>query len=140
MTPIQANNVPFYLSADGTNYKEVVCLEQWGVPLDTDTTETATFCGNSVGVGITKFKPTLSAVCEQSPGASQVTADTLAAWQLANTPLWFKVQYPTTSSTGNKLFLSGQCYVTSVNVTGQVNDVVKFTVTLTGFGTIDLTP
>lgn len=140
MQPIQSSNLPIWLSADGNTYKQLVCLENYNIPLDTQVTETATFCGNSVGLGILKFTPTGSAVCEIAPTGQQVTYKDMVAWQKAQTLLWFKVQYPSPGSTSTNIFLSGQCYVTNTTLQLQINDVAKFTFTLTGSGEIDVDP
>lgn len=140
MQTINSQNVPIWLSADGVNYKQLVCVENYSIPLQTQNTKTATFCGQALGLGITDFTVTVSAVCEAAKTAAQVTYDDLVAWQLANTILTFKVQYPSPGSTSTNIFLSGQCAVTDTTLTAQVNDALKFSTTLTGSGTIDNTP
>lgn len=140
MQTIQSQNVPLWLSENGTLYKQLVCLEQYGIPIETQTTETNTFCGIAVGVGAIRFNPTYSAVCEANPTADQMTFDDMVRIQLAGNPIWFKVQYPSPGSTNTNIFLAGQAYVTNTTYTAQVNDAIKFTGTLTGSGTIDRTP
>lgn len=140
MQTIQSQNVPIWLSADGVAYKQLVCIENYSIPLATQNTKTATFCGTALGLGITEFTVTVSAVCEAAPTAGQVTYADLIAWQLANQLISFKVQYPSPGSTNTNVFLSGQCAVTDTTLTGAVNDALKFSTTLTGTGTIDNTP
>lgn len=140
MQTIQATSVPLWLSADGTTYKQLVCLKQWTAPTETQTTETVTFCGIALGKGIVKFNPTFDAVCEANPSGTQVTYADLLAWQMAGLTIWFKLQFPSPGSSSTNIFLSGQCSVTSLTLTGPVNDVIQFSGTLTGEGTLDTTP
>src|SRR6187549_221824 len=139
MNTLQSSNLPIELSFDnGLTFKQLVCLENYNIPVDTQVTETNTFCGNAVGLGVKKFTPSGSAVCELSPSGSQVTFEELLAAQMADTVLIFKVQYPSPGSTNTNIFMSGQCYVTNTTLQAQINDVIKFSFTLTGSGTLDV--
>jgi len=141
MQTIQSSAAPIELRAKGaTPWKTLVCLESYNVPVNTTTTTTDTFCGRAVGLGVREFTPSGSAVCEQLPTTDQVTYKDMLAWQVNGTVLEFRVQEPGTGSIGNDIYLSGECYVTATELQGAVNDVLKFTFTLSGQGTLDITP
>lgn len=141
MQTIQSSDAPIQLRAKGTTpWKTLVCTENYNVPVNTTTTTTDTFCGRAVGLGVREFTPTVSAVCEAQPTTDQVTYEDLLAWQMAGTVVEFRVEYPGSGSIGSNIYLSGECYVTATELQGAVNDVLKFTSTLTGQGVLDTTP
>lgn len=141
MQTIQSSLLPIQLRVKGTTpWLTLVCLENYNVPVATTVTETDTFCGNAVGLGVKKFTPAGSAVCEQFPTSDQVTYDTLLNWQMNNTLLEFRVEFPSSGgSIGVMVFLQGDCFVTSTEFQAAINDVIKFTYTLTGSGVLDNT-
>lgn len=140
MQTLQSSNLPLWLSSDGVTYKQLVCIENYTLKLDTINNKTQTFCGIALGVGITEFSIDASAVCELAKTATQVTNDDVASWQINNTILWFKMQFPSPGSSATNIFFSGQVYVTGSTFVAAVNEVVKFTVAFTGTGTLDITP
>ena len=142
MAGIQSNLVPLQLSLNGgSTYQTLVCLTQYNVPLDKAVNTVETFCGIAVGLGPTTFNPTGTAVVEASPAAgSQITwASLLTAFE-AGTLLRFRVLYPTGGSTGSNISLEGDCYLTNLNLTFQTAQAIQFDFTLTGQGTLDITP
>lgn len=138
MQTLQSKDSPIQLRTKGTSpWKTLVCLENFNIPLATQVTETDTFCGNAVGLGIVKFTPAGSFVFEQFPDADQVTYDQMVEWQLNGTLLEFLVEYlGSTGSTATPKYLSGECFVTSTEMQAAVNDVLKATYTLTGSGIV----
>lgn len=142
MATIQSNLVPLELSLDGgSTYQFLVCLTQYNIPLDKAVNTTETFCGIAVGLGPTTFNPTGTAVVEASPSAgSQITWPTLLATFEAGSLIKFRARYPTGGSTGNNIFLAGDAYITSLNLTLQTAQAIQFDFTLTGQGTLDITP
>lgn len=140
MILIQSSSLPLWLSSDRTNYKQLVCMENYTLKLDTQNTKTTTFCGIALGVGVTEFSVDFSACCLADKSASQVTNDDIVSWQLNNTLLSFKMQFPSPGSNSTNIFFSGDVYVTASTIGVAVNEVVKFTGTLTGTGTLDITP
>lgn len=141
MQTLQSKDSPIQLRVKGTSpWKTLVCLENFNVPLATQVTETDTFCGNAVGLGIVKFNPTGSFVFEQFPDSDQVSYDQMVEWQLARTTLEFLVEYlGSTGSTSTPKFLTGECFVTATEMQGAVNDILKATYTLTGQGVVSTT-
>jgi hypothetical protein len=140
MNTIQASFVPLEVSEDnGVTWLQLVCLENYSIPLDTQVTETSTFCGNAVGVGITKHSVSGSAVCEQNPTGSQVTLNKMMQWQQINEKILYRSQYPETGgSIGGNFFFKGSGYVTKVETKWANQDVVKFDFEITGDGLIDI--
>lgn len=142
MNSIQGELAPLYLSSDnGITWKALVCLETYNIPLATEVNEVNTNCGLAVGLGPVKFTPQGSAVMEASPSGLQVTYHEMVQWQVAKTTLMFKTEYPPSGGQyGVNVALSGTCLVTATDLTAQIGQVIKFTFTLTGTGTINLNP
>lgn len=139
MQTLQAVDSPIQLRAKGTMpWKTLVCMENYNIPLATNTTETDTFCGTAVGLGLIKFTPSGSFVFEQFPTDDQVTFDQMLDWQLNRTVLEFKVEYQGSNGSGMGItkYLTGECFVTATEMQGQINDVLKSTYTLTGQGAL----
>lgn len=142
MTTVQGELAPLYLSADGGNtFKLLVCLETYDLKLDTTVNQTETSCGIATGLGAIKFSATGSAVMEAEPDGSMVTMKDMTGWQLNKTLLRLKTEYPGSGGQyGQNISLSGDVYVTSMGDTFQVGQVIKFTFTLTGNGTVSNLP
>lgn len=142
MNSVQGELAPLYLSSDGgVTWKTLICLETYNVPLATTVNETETNCGLAVGLGVIKFTPSGSAVMDTQPSASQVTYEDMLKWQVNKTVIMFKSEYPFSGpGYGANVSLSGTCYVTATDITLQVSQVIKFTFTLTGTGTVNTTP
>lgn len=142
MNSVQGELAPLYLSADeGVTWKTLICLETYNIPLATTVNETETNCGLAVGLGVIKFTPSGSAVMDTAPSASQVTYQDMLGWQTNKTLIMFKSEYPFTGAGyGKNIALSGTCYVTATDITLQIAQVIKFTFTLTGTGTVNTSP
>lgn len=142
MTTVQGELAPLDLSADaGATFKTLVCLETYDLKLDTTVTQTETSCGIATGLGAIKFVASGSAVMEAEPDETMVTQKDMIAWQLSKTLLKLKTEYPGSGSQyGQNIALSGDVYVTSVGSTFQIGQVIKFTFTLTGNGTVSNIP
>lgn len=141
MQTLQSIDSPIQLRAKGTMpWKMLVCLENFNIPLATNVTKTATFCGNAVGLGLIDFTPAGSFVFEQFPDDDQVTFDQMLEWQINRTTLEFKVEYQgSTGTLAATKFLSGECFATNTEMQAAINDVLKSTYTLTGQGIISTT-
>lgn len=141
MASIQSSALLFELSSDaGVTYKTLVCATDVSVNGETGVTETETFCGNIVGLGLPKVSFDVNAVCETAPTVSQVSHEDVIGWWVGKTALKYRMQTPTSGTPGGDFYLQGDCYVTNVGVATAVNDVVKFNVTFTGNGVPDVTP
>lgn len=137
MLGVQSTLVPIKLSADNkATFYDLVCMEQYGVPVETTVTQTETFCGIFTGLGAIKFNPSGTAVCEIDPNSTQVSYDAMLDWQLAKNYLYFKVDYPGSGSVGSGFSIEGNCYVTKTELKFKTNTVVEFDWTLTGDGIV----
>ena len=142
-TPIQSVDSPIEISADnGVNWKIIICVASWSVPVQTTTTTTDTQCGRFNGLGAISFNPTIQAVCSYEQAFVEASYNDCLDWQFNKTNLLFRVQSPVSGSynLGSAYYLSGSCNVTETTLTDNTNDPVKFSVTLSGFGTLDITP
>lgn len=140
MTTIQGNQVPIELSFDsGTSWQILVCLTQYNVPTELATTVTDTFCGQVLGVGTLAFNPTGTAICKQDISAgSEVTYLRLLTAQANAESFMFRVRHAASRSIGSNFFLKGACKCTSLDLQLNATDVVQFSWTLTGEGTLDI--
>ena len=143
MPDLQASGYPIKLSSDnGVNWKTLICLKNYNVPIQRTTNESETFCGKSVGLGNVSFNPQGNAVVDTTPDSDEVTYGQMLIWLDGKTPLQFRTAIPDSSgvagSIGDELFVKGNCYVTNLNLVFATNDVVNFDFTLTGFGTLDI--
>jgi hypothetical protein len=140
MNTIQASLVPLQVSENqGTTWLDVVCVDNFDISFDTQTTETNTFCGIALGVGATKHAVKGTAVCEASPLTGQATLNKFLNWQQSKERIMYRAEYPGTGgSVGSNFFLSGTAYVTNVDTKFANLDVVKFDFTLSGDGEPDI--
>lgn len=137
MNVIQSIAVLLELRPHGSStWLSLVCLDGFSNPWVTTTNETDTACGIAVGMGPIKFNPTGTGVVEASPGPTQITHQHLRNWQVAQTVLDYRIQYPTTGggSVGANLYSEGQVLVTNTQDQYKIDDVVKFQFTLSGLG------
>lgn len=142
MTTIQSSTTPIELSFDSeVSWQVLVCLEAYNVPTELPTTVTDTLtCGQVVGVGSQTFNPTGTAICTSDPIAgSQVTYNRLLTAQTNAETFKFRVRNPSSGSTGNNFFMKGSCKATSLDLQFAANDLIKFSWTLTGEGSLDIT-
>jgi len=140
-TPIQSVDSPIEISSDnGVNWKVIICVSSWTVPITTNSTDTATQCGLFVGLGAIQFNPTIQAVCSYEQGFIEASYNDCLTWQVGKTPLLFRVQSPVFGSyaLGEAYYLSGSCYVTDTSLIDNTNDPVKFSVTLKGFDALTI--
>ena len=140
--PIDSILSPIEISADGgTTYKVIICVASYSAPVQTQTTTTDTQCGRILGLGVISFNPTVQAVCDEVPSNVQVSYKDCLLYQVNKTLLKFRIQSPSTSTFGlaQAYYLTGQCYVTDTTLTNNTNDPVKFSVTLSGTGTLNTT-
>lgn len=133
---ITSKDLPFQLSFDGgSNYKDLVCVKTKTVAITKNTTENETDCGTFNGRGPMKFAPSGSAVCETQYISTQCSWQDLATAMKNDTLIKFKCQNPYSGSTGNNLYITGDCYVTSLTLNGaSSSDLVQFDYALTGEG------
>lgn len=142
VTNLQSNLVPIATSADsGTTWLNIVCKSGWTFNHETSTTEDETDCGTLTGIGSNKWSFDVEGVVNTTPtGGSEVSAETLLGYASGQTLLLIRAQYPTSGSPGTDLYASGSGYITNFRVTNSVGSLLKFSLTFTGTGTLDITP
>jgi hypothetical protein len=137
-TTIQSNLVPFALSTDGSTYKNVVCKKSWNFNGTTATNVEETDCGPLVGLGSNNFTFDFEMVLNTTPDSDQMSAkDVLTIWN-SQTLSYAKVLYP--SPGGGNFFIQGSGYITSFVLQNTVGNLMTFTGTFSGNGTVDVTP
>ncbi len=140
MNTIQASQVSLQISEDqGTTWLDLVCIDNFDISFDTQTTETNTFCGIALGVGAIKHSVKGSAVCEAIPDVDQATLNKVLNWQKSKERIMYRVEYPATGgSVGANFFMEGTGYFTAIDTKFANLDVVKFDFTISGDGEPDI--
>lgn len=138
-TTVQSNLVPFALSTDDITYKNVVCKKAWNFNGTTPTNVEDSDCGSLTGLGSNNWTFDFEMVLNTTPdGATQMSAkDVLALWN-NQTFSYAKVLYP--SPGGANFFIQGGGYITNFVLQNTVGNLMTFTGTFTGNGTVDITP
>lgn len=138
-TVIQSNLVPFALSTNDITYKNVVCKKSWNFNGTTTTNPEETDCGVLTGIGANAFTFDFEMVLNTTPdGATEMSAkDVLTIWN-NQTLAYAKVLYP--SPAGGNFYIQGAGYITSFTLQNQVGNVMTFTGTFSGNGSVDITP
>lgn len=140
VTTLQSNLVPLKISTDtGTTKKSIVCKKSWTFNHSTSTTEEETDCGVLLGIGANKWSFDVEGVVNTTPtGASEVSAEDLLGIANAQTKFLVYLDYP--SGSGTDLYASGEAYLTDFKITNSVGNLMTFTGTISGTGTLDITP
>lgn len=139
VTTLQSNLVPLNVSADGgSTYKAVVCKKSWSFNGDSSSSEEQTDCGTLLGLGSTTWGFDIEGVINTTPGASEVSAETMFGYWNSQTALKVKLDYP--ASAGTDLYAVGDCYLTSFKIQNTVGNLMTFTGSLKGTGALDITP
>lgn len=136
MQVVQSQIVLFLLRPHGSStWYQLVCLEAYNEPWETQSTQTETQCGVATGLGAIKFNPSGTGVMETDPNSTQVTLEHLRNWQIAQQVLDYQIQNPGSGgSAGSFFYTEGQCYVQKAELIVKEGDVVKFAWALLGNG------
>lgn len=138
-TGIQSNLVPVTVSTDGNTYKSIVCKKAANFNGTTPTNVEQTDCGPMVGLGSNEWSVDIEGVLNTTPNsATEISAKELADYWNNQTAIYIKLQYPTNS--GTNFYLQGAGYITSFKLGIQVGQLVNFSATFSGNGTVDNTP
>lgn len=138
-TGIQSNLVPVTVSTDGVTYKSIVCKKAGNFNGTTPTNVEQTDCGPMVGLGSNEWSVDIEGVLNTTPaGSTEVSAKELLDYWNDQTSIYIKMQYPT--STGANFYIQGEGYITSMKIGVQVGQLVNFSATFSGNGTVDNTP
>lgn len=137
MNAIQSSLIPLEVSEDkGLTWLQLICMSDYNVTMDSQTTDTNTQCGIAVGSGPIKFGATGTAVDDAAPAAGQVTWNKMLTWQVIKEEIMFRVQWPqgATGSHGSAFFIEGTGLVVKNDGKFTVGDVVKYNFEIKGTG------
>lgn len=141
MARLQSNNFPPEFSSDGgTTWKTLICVTDWDLTGDNETTEEQTFCGVITGVGSAGFSGSANAVADTAPSGAQVSNEDALSWFVNATLLKFRVQSPGSGTPGIDFYVNFDTYVTSYAMNFTSAEVVKFSIGWESTGAIDITP
>jgi hypothetical protein len=128
-TPIQSVSIPFELSFDGgLTWKPLVCLSGWTWPTDTATTTVDTQCGRFYGFGPVGGAPTANAVCTTDANPTEITYKQLEAALEGQVTFLGRVVAPQAGSFGVAFYNKANLNVTSLVLTDETNNPIKFAV------------
>lgn len=134
-TFLQSVSVPFAIGTDGISYKNAVCKKTWGLSITPTLVEEETDCGVATSTGAKKFQFSLELVLNTTPnGATELSANELANWANSGTLVYVML----TDSAG--YLRSGSGYISNYTEAAPQGGVVGATMTVSGNGTLDVTP
>lgn len=140
-TEIQGAEIQLLLREFGSTdeWQEVVCEETVTMDVTNDVTTTKTKCGVFKGIDVADFKLNGTGVANIDPTSAEVSHDGLLTWQLARTKLefWLQNRAYGSNAAGTVVKMSGGAYINATQFQGNNNDVVKFTWSLEGVGTLN---
>src|SRR5205809_106635 len=128
-TPLASRLVPFAISTDGTTYNNVVCKKSWDLALNIPLVQEDTDCGKITGVGTPGFTFGVEFVFTTTPGAGEISANTVMGYANAGTLIYVKISNGT-------YIRSGSGYLSDYKESAPVNGFITATATVTGNGTI----
>lgn len=138
-TGIQSNLVPVVISTDDITYKTITCKKAGNFNGTTPTNVEQTDCGPMVGLGSNEWSVDIEGVLNTAvEGATQVSAKELLGYWNGQTFVYIKIQYP--SPGGTNFYLQGGGYISSFKLGIQTGQLVNFSATFSGNGTVDITP
>jgi hypothetical protein len=128
--------------ANGTSFKNLVCLRTGSVNTTLDTTTDQTNCGVLTAVGEPSMTIDFDAVCEVSPSGTQVSYKDLLTASVNKTVIAVRVQNPTVSgsSTGASYYHQFSGYVTDLSLNQSTAEFMNFSGTIASSGTLDIVP
>lgn len=138
-TGIQSNLVPLLISSDDITYKSVVCKKAANFNGTTPTNVEQTDCGPMVGLGSNEWSVDIEGVLNTSPaGATEISAKELLSYWNNQTFVYIKLQYPV--GVGTNFYIQGGGYISSYKQSMTTGQLVNFSATFSGNGTVDITP
>lgn len=138
-TTVQSNLVPISLSSDsGSTYKTVVCKKSVNFKGSTSTTKEETDCGVLVGIGANEWSFDVEAIVNTTPASTEFSYEDILGFWSAQTALLVKYQYPTSGTPGGDFYHQGTVYITDLSQANSVGNLLTFSMTLSGTGTLDI--
>lgn len=134
-TYLQSSAVPFNMGTDGISYKSAVCKKLWGFQITPTLIEDESDCGPATATGTKKFSFNAEILFNLTPnGATELSSNEVAAWANNGTTVYVLLQY------GSDYYRQGSGVVSNFQESAPLNGFVSATFTVTGSGSIDLTP
>lgn len=136
-TPIQSVSIPFEISLNGgSTWRPLVCISGWTFPTETATTTVDTQCGRFYGFGPVGGAPTFNAVCTSDANPTEITYKELEGLLENQTSFLGRVVAPQSGSTGVAFYNKATLNVTSLVLTNETNNPIKFSGTFAIQGAI----
>jgi len=139
MASINGKDVVVQLSTDGTTYKSLVCEISNSLPISRETNSVTTKCDNGTttrSLGAYSWEVSGEAVAETAPSGTQISYEEMLGYIVGGNLLYVKVENPAAS--GSNFYHQGQAYLTSLELSNEVNGVSQFSFTLSGTGALDI--
>lgn len=112
----------------GTTWLKLVCLIKQGFETTRAVNKTPTQCGVQVGLGPLDNSVPLEGAINTDPAAGYASYSKMQEWIDDGTALMFR------QVMDNDLYNGISCYLTDLKLDIPVDDIAKFSGTLTGFG------
>jgi len=127
--------------ANGSSYKNLVCLRTSSVNTTVDSTTEQTNCGAFTSVAEPTMSVDFDAICEVSPSVSQISYEDLLSAMVNKTLIAVRVQNPVVSgsSAGASYYHAFSGYITSLTLNQSTTEFINFSGTINSNGTLDIT-
>jgi len=127
--------------ANGSSYKNLVCLRTSSVNTTVDSTTEQTNCGALTSVAEPSMSVDFDAICEVAPSVSQISYEDLLSAMVNKSLVAVRVQNPVVSgsSAGAAYFHAFSGYITSLTLNQSTTEFINFSGTVTSSGTLDIT-
>lgn len=116
----------------GTTWLKLVCLAKQGFETTRTVNKTVTQCGTLVGLGPLDNTVPVEGAVNTDPDAGYASYFKMQGWIKNGTALMYR------QVMDNDLYNGISCYLTDLKLDIPVDDIAKFSGTLTGFGTWDI--
>ena len=137
MASIQGKDVVVELSTNNSTWFSLVCEISNSLPITRETNSLSTKCNAGTttrSLGAYSWEVSAEAVAETAPSGTQVSYEQLLAWHIAGTTLYVRVSH----NNGASFYHNGQCFITNLELTNEVNGVSQFSITLSGSGALTI--
>lgn len=126
--------------ANGSSYKNLVCLRTSSVNTTVDSTTEQTNCGPLTSVADATMGVDFDAICEVTPTVSQISYEDLLLAMVAKTLVAVRVQNPVVSgsSIGAAYYHQFSGFITSLTLNQSTTEFINFSGTVTSTGIVDV--
>ena len=126
--------------ANGSSYKNLVCLRTSSVNTTMDATTEQTNCGVLTSPSEPQMSLDFDAICETAPSIAQVSYEDLLTAMVNKTLVAVRVQNPTVtgSSQGTAYYHKFSGYITDLTLNQSTTEFVNFSGTIQSTGALDV--